>query len=304
MEWMKHYEAILIGNGTMGGRHRSRFESCGVHFSQVLDLEAPQWIVADPNPGIDFVVIASPASTHYEYAKFFLAKNIPVFVEKPLAVNGLQARELVELAERNRTTLFVAQSECFNPIFLNFRTHFVKELNLLAKEGGSQSVRMEFCREHGYTERCRDVDVALDILVHDLSMFLTMFPREDVEVVRYDCGTDRAVMKLKVARGRFAGVEAEFIADRNSPRDVRTISVDFGSDACRSEVATRNSAESSYVVSLARYMANGEIAHIPDSLDNEHHFFLKLLAGACQDWGRRAARIAAQVVELATSNSK
>jgi hypothetical protein len=51
-------------------------------------------------------------------------------------------------------------------------------------------------------------------------------------------------------------------------------------------------------VSLARYNDDGEIAHIPDSLENEHRFFLKLLAGACTDWGKRLAQTAADCVKI------
>lgn len=290
---MKEYKAILIGNGTMGARHKARFEGNGVRFTKILDLDAPQWIAAESaslasadlmKNRPDFAVVASPASTHYEYAKFFLERRIPVLVEKPLAVSAAQANELVELSEKADTLLFVAQSECFNPIFLNFRKHFLVEL---ANCSNAKDVRLEFRREHGYTERCRDVDVSLDILVHDLSMFLTLFHCKDVRVVSSNKTDDRAVMTLKVSDGPYAGLTADFIADRNSPNDVRTISVDFGG-------------RGNYVISLARYMSDGNVAHIPDSLDNEHKFFLKLLAGACMEWGVRSARIAAQVVELAT----
>ena len=51
---------------------------------------------------------------------------------------------------------------------------------------------------------------------------------------------------------------------------------------------------------LAHYQENGEIEHVPDSLDNEHKFFLKLLAGACGQWGRHAAQNAADSVKMAT----
>lgn len=281
---MKNYNAILIGNGTMGKRHRSRFEANGVKFIEVLDVDASDALQRGLSERPDFAVIASPATTHYEYAKFFLKQGISVFVEKPLATTAAEAFELLQLAEAKGVTLFVAQSECFNPIFLNFRTHFMAELR---GANSAKPLHLEFRREHGFTERCRDVDVSLDILVHDLSMFLTMFNFDDIQVESYKNSGDRAVMTVKVCKGEYAGVVADFIADRNSANDIRTISVDFG--------------DSNYSVSLARYLPSGDIAHIPDSLDNEHKFFLKLLAGACGEWGKRSARIAAQVVQLVTT---
>jgi hypothetical protein len=281
---MKSYNAILIGNGTMGARHRARFEACGVRFVQIVD-------VGDTvkNCDVDFAVIASPASTHYAYAKFFLERQTPVFVEKPLATSAEEAQELVNFALRNGVTLFVAQSECYNPIFLNFRKHFLAELRSLS------GAHLEFRREHRPSNRCLDVGVSLDLMVHDFSLFLTMFPYRDIRVesIEESPNGNRARAQLKVVSGPFAGVSADFVVDRESATDLRNITVNFPRNG---ELPS-----SSYTVSLARYTPEGEIAHIPDSLDNEHKFFLKLLAGACGHWGRRAAQNAADCVKLAVS---
>ncbi|WP_290737320.1 Gfo/Idh/MocA family protein [Fibrobacter sp. UBA3718] len=314
---MKPYNAILVGNGTMGKRHRARFEACGVKFIAAADNqeefdEITDKLTCGTADGLpaDFAVIASPASTHYAYAKFFLERKIPVLVEKPLATSGEEAQELVDLAAKNDTLLFVAQSECFNPIFLNFRKHFLAELNARLEAGDKQlgtgdmliagdklpagNVRLEFRREHKYSERCRDVNVSLDLLVHDLSLFFTLFRYEDVDISFKTSAEsrDRARLYLKVARGPYKGVTADFYVNRDSDVDVRTISVSYGRQG--------GSPGSNYTVSLARYLDNGEIAHIPDSLENEHRFFLKLLDGACGDWGKRIARIAADCVKIAS----
>lgn len=321
---MKAYRAILVGNGTMGKRHRARFEACGAKFIAVADNQEEFNEITDKltcgtagELPADFAVIASPASTHYTYAKFFLERKIPVLVEKPLAISGEEAQELVDLAAKNDTLLFVAQSECFNPIFLNFRKHFLAELNARLEAGDKQlgagdkqlgtgdmfvagdklpagNVRLEFRREHKYSERCRDVDVSLDLLVHDLGLFFTLFRYEDVDISFKTSAEsrDRARLYLKVARGPYKGVTADFYVNRDSDVDVRTISVSYGRQG--------GSPGSDYTVSLARYLDNGEIAHIPDSLENEHRFFLKLLDGACGDWGKRIARIAADCVKVAS----
>jgi len=303
---MKRYRAILVGNGTMGSRHRTRFEACGVDFVAIADDRKEFTGIACALPEVDFAVIASPASSHYFYAKFFLERRIPVFVEKPLATTAEEARELVDLAKRSGVTLFVAQSECYNPIFLNFRKHFLAELNARLGADGklpADNVRLEFRREHRHSERCRDVDVALDLLVHDLSLFFTMFRAQDVKVQRFQMSPgnkDAAWMTLCVDGGEHRGVVADFYVNRDSDCDVRTISVDFAR-AVKPEGAIP---ETSYTVSLARYTPEGEIAHIPDSLDNEHRFFLKLLAGACTEWGRRAAQAAADCVMVAASRGR
>lgn len=316
---MKPYSAILVGNGTMGKRHRARFEACGVKFIAAVDNQEefdgivdkltcgaagdntsdglPAGVRTAGELPADFAVIASPASTHYAYAKFFLERKIPVLVEKPLATSGDEAQELVDISQKNDTLLFVAQSECFNPIFLNFRKHFLAELNARLEAGDklpAGNVRLEFRREHKYSERCRDVNVSLDLLVHDLSLFFTLFRYEDVDMLFKTSAEsrDRARMYLKVARGPYKGVTADFYVNRDSDVDVRTISVSY--------VRQGGSPGSDYTVSLARYLDNGEIAHIPDSLENEHKFFLKLLDGACGDWGKRIAQTAADCVKVAS----
>ena len=293
----RDYKAVLFGNGTMGERHRKFFEYSDVQFLKIFDLEdldsagnvraslVDEFVSKDK---VDFAVIASPATTHYEYAKLCLERGISVFVEKPLATFGAQAQELVDLAIRNNVILFVAQSECFNSVFLNFRKHFMNEIG-----AADSSFRLEFRREHKYSARCRDVNVALDLLVHDLSLCLSMFRYEDLKVEKFTISKneDRAQMQISIVKGAHAGAELDFIVDRNSDIDVRTISVEFGGDggpAC------------DYSVSLAPHDENGEVIHISDSLENEHKFFLKLMAGACSEWGRRAAQSAANAVKLAT----
>ena len=293
----RDYKAVLFGNGTMGERHRKFFEYSDVQFLKIFDLEdldsagnvraslVDEFISKDK---VDFAVIASPATTHYEYAKLCLERGISVFVEKPLATFGKQAQELVNLAIRNNVILFVAQSECFNSVFLNFRKHFMNEIG-----AAGSSFRLEFRREHKYSARCRDVNVALDLLVHDLSLCLSMFAYDDLKVEKFTISKneDRAQMQISIVKGAYAGAEIDFIVDRNSDIDVRTISVEFGGDggpAC------------DYSVSLAPHDENGEVIHISDSLENEHKFFLKLMAGACSEWGRRAAQSAANAVKLAT----
>jgi len=318
----KVYKAVLFGYGTMGVRHRIFFENSGVHFLKIFDVNDlnkdgtfPVLLVDEflTNEKIDFAVIASPATTHYQYAKLCLERKISVFVEKPLAETGPCAQELVDLALRNDVVLFVAQSECFNPVFLNFRKHFVAEFNAMKaktcnavdsrkitenKNSFVAPVTLEFRREHRYSERCRDVNVALDLMVHDLSLSLSMFHYEGLKVSKFTLhkNGDRAQMQINVVKGDFAGTTLNFVVDRNSENDVRTISVKFSRhEGCPA---------SDYSVSLARYDENGEVVHVPDSLENEHKFFLKLMIHACAEWGRRAAQAAADAVKLATIPQK
>lgn len=301
----KFYKAVLFGNGTMGERHRVFFEKSGVCFLKIFDLSDLQddgslhkYLVNEflSSEKIDFAVIASPATTHYQYAKLCLERKISVFVEKPLAVTGECAQELVDLAISNDVVLFVAQSECFNPVFLNFRKHFMAELQAMKARGefAKVPVQLEFRREHRYSERCRDVNAALDLMVHDLSLCLSMFRYEDLKVSKFllNKNGDRAQMQINVVKGDFVGTVLNFIVDRDSENDVRTVSVKFA--------RTANRPAYDYSVSLAQHDENGDVVHVPDSLENEHKFFLKLMLHACAEWGRRAAQSSADAVKLAT----
>ena len=309
----KNYKAVLFGNGTMGERHRIFFEKTGVRFLKIFDLKdldndgnVHATLVDEflDSEKIDFAVIASPATTHYQYAKLCLERKIPVFVEKPLATVGVCAQELVDLAARNEVTLFVAQSECFNPVFLNFRKHLLTELHAMKNNSrrldgknvghAEAPMQLEFRREHKYSARCRDVNAALDLMVHDLSLCLSMFRYDDLMVSKFSLSKngDRAQMQIDVVKGEFVGTILSFVVDRNSSIDVRAVSVKF---ACYAGYPA-----SEYSVSLAPHDENGEVVHISDSLENEHKFFLKLMAGACSEWGRRAAQSAADAVKLAT----
>lgn len=54
---------------------------------------------------IDAVYIATPNALHFEQAKFFLERHIPVFLEKPMCSNAREAKELVQIAIENDTYL-------------------------------------------------------------------------------------------------------------------------------------------------------------------------------------------------------
>ena len=67
--------------------------------------------------GVDAVYIASPHPTHYEYAKRALEADKHVLCEIPLVLSGTEARELYDLAERNKLVLLEASKTAFCPAF-------------------------------------------------------------------------------------------------------------------------------------------------------------------------------------------
>lgn len=113
---------------------------------------------------VDVVSVAVPTSAHYSVAKACLEAGKHVLVEKPIAVLPIEAQELVELAKRNRCTLQVGHSERFNPITQMMRPHIRRPMLF-------ESQRMGV-----YSERGTDVDVVLDLMIHDLDLVLSCNP--------------------------------------------------------------------------------------------------------------------------------
>ncbi|MGQ0721432.1 MAG: Gfo/Idh/MocA family protein [Candidatus Eiseniibacteriota bacterium] len=71
--------------------------------------------------GVDAVVVATPASTHFEVGKRLLLAGIDVLIEKPLALSVREGRELAETAEARRRILMVGHLLEFHPGLVQFR---------------------------------------------------------------------------------------------------------------------------------------------------------------------------------------
>lgn len=113
---------------------------------------------------VDVVSIAVPTSGHYSATKACLEAGKHVLVEKPIAALPVEAQELVELARINRCTLQVGHSERFNPIMQMMRPHI------------RQPMLFESQRMGVYSGRGTDVDVVLDLMIHDLDLVLSCNP--------------------------------------------------------------------------------------------------------------------------------
>lgn len=112
------------------------------------------------------VVIAVPASAHYNLAKDALLAGKNVFVEKPLALDVQQARELIVLAERCKRTLMVGHLLEYHPA--------VVELNRLAREGKLGEIRyIHSCRLNFGKIRTEE-NVLWSFAPHDISAMLLL----------------------------------------------------------------------------------------------------------------------------------
>jgi len=82
---------------------------------------------------INGAIIATPVNTHFQYTKFFLEKNIPVLLEKPIASQLKQANELKILSQKRKTSLIINYSDLFDPNLIKLLKYISPEIKYLNK---------------------------------------------------------------------------------------------------------------------------------------------------------------------------
>lgn len=157
---------LVLGSGHIGKIHLRHLENRGVKCVCVDGRENCLEMLREPGIfAFDFVLVATPASSHFEYAMRALELGQNVFVEKPLAASSSDVESLVSLAKKKERLLFVGHSERFNPSFERFRKMFCEKI----LRGTLKSI--DFVRHNRFSVRGRDVSAALDIGVHDFELF-------------------------------------------------------------------------------------------------------------------------------------
>ena len=108
----------------------------------------------------DALDVSCTTSAHYDVVMAALRKKVPVLVEKPIAATVPQGREMVELARENDLVLAVGHIERFNPAML------------AASDAIERPIFMEGHRMAGFSLRCTDVSVVMDLMIHDIDLVL------------------------------------------------------------------------------------------------------------------------------------
>lgn len=165
------------------------------------------------------VSIAVPTQQHYRVARDFLAAGIDVLVEKPITSTVPDGRKLVDLARRNACILQVGHLERFNPV-----------VRALSKVIAAPKF-VECHRLAPFMERGTDVDVVLDLMIHDIDVISSLVhaPVTDIDATGVAVLTDKP--DIANARIRFDdGCVANVTASRVSMKRERKIRF-FQSDA-------------------------------------------------------------------------
>lgn len=169
---------------------------------------------------IDAAVAAVPTVAHADVAGGLLERGVHVLVEKPIAPGLAAADRMVEAAESAGAVLAVGHVEFFNPA--------VQAL-LGALEGSGAGARfVEVQRLAQFTPRSLDVDVVLDLMIHDLQILHALDPSPVTEVRA--TGIDVLSPRIDIANARIeleSGCAANVTASRVSADRVRKLRV-FG----------------------------------------------------------------------------
>jgi predicted dehydrogenase len=154
----------------------------------------------------DAAVIASPTVTHREVAEPFLLAGKHVLVEKPIASTVAEAREMVALASSRGAVLGVGHVEFFNPAVQA----------VLARRPNPRYVEAQ--RLSPFTRRSMDIDVVLDLMVHDLQLAQALNGNAALKEVRavgvpvLSERVDLANVRLEFANGCVANLTASRVS--------------------------------------------------------------------------------------------
>ncbi len=159
---------------------------------------------------VEAVSVAAPTTTHHRLAKLCLEQGRHVLVEKPIAVTVAEAQELVDLARARGCVLQVGHSERFNPVFLAVQSR-------IRRPGFIEAHRLG-----PFSERGTDVDVVLDLMIHDLDLVLSFIASPIEEIRAAGVAVLSPHVDIANARLEFAdGCVANLTASRVSPTRLR-----------------------------------------------------------------------------------
>ena len=175
---------------------------------------------------VDAVTVAASTQSHYEIAKFFLESGVHVNVEKPMTVTIEEGEELVAIAKRHGLKLQVGHVERFNPALQ------------AAKAKLAVPLFIECHRLAPFKPRGVDVDVILDLMIHDIDVILSLVksPVKSISAVGTPVLTkfvDIANVRLEFETGTIANVTASRVS-QTATRKFRVfqqrqyLSIDFG----------------------------------------------------------------------------
>ncbi|HEY3457424.1 MAG TPA: Gfo/Idh/MocA family oxidoreductase [Bryobacteraceae bacterium] len=212
---MNQLRVAVIGAGSFGRHHvRVIKEMPDVELTAIVDpnIEGAHKNIEDVIGRIDAAIVATPTVTHESIATQLLESGIDVLVEKPVAQTSEGAERLARLAQKNGRILQAGHLERFNPAV----TALEKALTI--------PLFFEVHRLSVFTPRSLDIDVVLDLMIHDLDIVLSFVGAMPEEIRA--AGISVLSSKVDIANVRLAfasGCIANLTASRISADQVRKL---------------------------------------------------------------------------------
>ena len=222
----------VIGVGHLGEYHVQKYRTMkGVELVGVVDIDADRaaeiaqrydaqaYRLDEILELVDAVSLAVPTESHFSVAKEILSHGIHLLIEKPITYDESDADRLIHMARSRELVLQVGHVERFNPAVMKMES-------LL-----TQPIFVESHRMNLFTVRGTDVDVVLDLMIHDLDIILHMVQSDVREV--HAVGMSVITQKTDIANVRIIfqnGTVANLTASRVSNQPLRKIRI-FQPDA-------------------------------------------------------------------------
>lgn len=192
---------------------------------------------------IDAAIISSPTITHYSIAKETLLADKHCLIEKPITVEVEQAEELRAIAEERGLVLCVGHVERYNPVF--------SELQKILENKEVLGIKVN--RLSYNTNRANDVDVVLDLMIHDIDNVNKLLP-EKLDIIGavggnfHSTNLDYVTSIIKTE----SGIVCDITASKASQTKQRTLQVSctdcfINVDFLHKEIEVKRHAQGSYV---------------------------------------------------------
>jgi predicted dehydrogenase len=239
MPLMKKLRTAVIGVGYLGQFHAEKYAQLeGSDLVAVVDADRARADEIATKLGtrgltdyreligmVDAVSIVVPTQLHYEVARAFLEQGTHVLLEKPITVTLDEADALIGIAREKQAVFQVGHLERFNPVVMALD-------GLLTKPGFIESIRIAPFKPRG-----TDVNVVLDLMIHDIDIIQNMLksPVKQINSIGAPVFTNEADIanaRILFENGCVANVTASRISLK-SERKMRVfqpdsyISVDF-----------------------------------------------------------------------------
>lgn len=211
--------AGVVGVGSLGRHHARIYASLpGVKLVGVADIDPQRGAAIAREFGtayypdfmklvteVECASIVVPTSDHCRVGEPFLASGRHVLMEKPIAATLDEGQALLDMAARSGVLLQVGHLERFNPAFLAVRP-------LITAPKFFEAHRLSV-----FVPRCLDVDVILDLMIHDLDLVLslTVAPVSEIRAVGIPILTgmiDLASVRLEFQDGAVANLTASRVS--------------------------------------------------------------------------------------------